>query len=699
LAQLTRKSEGPFTAVFPAPIWSRRLRQGGLLLVGLIVLVWISRFNEQLSRFPETWNLAWREPLNEFKRWVVVSRNSHWMFLFFFEPLSAAIDFSLRRVEALLLWLPWPVLIGAIFLVAKQIRGWRLGTGLSLCLFALGWLGLWSESMQTLALMVTAVYLALLLGIPLGIWSAQSDRVEKLLRPVLDAMQTMTAFVYLIPVVLFFGVARVPSIIATVIYALPPVIRLTNLGLRAVSPDVLEAARAFGSTERQILRKVRLPLALPAIMVGVNQTIMMALSIVVIAALIGAGGLGDVVLKSLRRLQVGSALEAGLAIVLLAIVLDRLTQGVGQWVGDPAARVATGRFFRERWVRSLSIGQLTPGLPGKNGRFWLVVMFIVVTITGLLLLSTGLRALGVVEFPAAWRLDLSGPVDNLVGWMQVNLYEIGNTGLGTGPLRDFLIIKIFRPITQFLTTQLPWIALFFILGSAAWLAAGWRLGGQVLVLLTGIGLLGMWVPAMDTLGQVLVAVLLCVGVGFPVGILAAQVDWLERILRLTLDFLQTIPIFVYLVPVIMLFGTGSVAALIAAVVYAVAPVIRLTNAGIRGVDKTVRETAVSFGATRWQILLKVELPLAFPAVLLGINQTIMMVLAMVIIAGLVGATGLGLEVYQGFANDNLGRSVEAGLAIVLLAMVIDRITEKLAGRAGGTANPGGANNLVNQVIF
>jgi ABC-type proline/glycine betaine transport system permease subunit len=226
----------------------------------------------------------------------------------------------------------------------------------------------------------------------------------------------------------------------------------------------------------------------------------------------------------------------------------------------------------------------------------------------------------------------------------------------------------------------------FIFVVAAFVASGWQLSLGVFLLMIFIGFIGMWQFTMDTLGQTIVSALICVVLGIPLGIWSSKNDRIDRTLRPILDFLQTIPIFVYLVPVIMLFGTGSVAGLIASVLYAAVPVIRLTNAGIRGVDETLKESAVSFGSTSLQTLFKVEIPLAFPAIMLGINQTIMMVLAMVIIAGLVGATGLGLEVYQGFANDNLGRSVEAGLAIVLCAIVIDRITQQFARKASLAAN-------------
>jgi glycine betaine/proline transport system permease protein len=671
----------------------------GLALFALgALLVWLlSQWVDALAVFPESWRIELREPLNEAKRWVVLNRSSHWLFVYFFTPLSGGIDFFLRRVEDFLLWLPWPVVVAAFFFLAERIRGLRLGLLTLACLLPLGLFGLWAESLQTLALMTTAVLFSLSIGIPLGIWSAHDNRVERVLRPILDTMQTMPAFVYLIPVLLFFGVARVPSIIATIIYALPPAIRLTNLGLRSVSEDVVEAAQSFGSTDRQLLRKVKLPMALPTIMVGVNQTIMMALSMVVIAALIGAGGLGNVVLRSLRRLQVGAALEAGLAIVLLAILLDRLTAGLAMMERQSKRTFSGFRLFGEKWggyrlvlgieraidwvyrlgwLTAVSLNQLLRRLPG--GRWVGETAVWPAILLSLLLLTLLLRLAGVDSFPAALRLDIRQPVDALVQWMQVNLYNIGNSGIGTGPLRNFLILQVFQPLQRLMMDDLPWSLIVFAFAALGYVAGGWRLSLKTGTLMLLIGLIGMWPYAMDTLVQTIVAVTICVMVGIPLGMGAAHSDRLDRALRPLLDFLQTIPIFVYLVPVIMLFGSGNVAGLIASVLYAIVPVIRLTNAGIRGVDPILMESAASFGSTSWQKLRKVEIPLAFPAMMLGVNQTIMMSLAMVIIAGLVGATGLGAEVVQGFANDNLGRSLEAGLAIVLCAIVLDRITQGLA---------------------
>lgn len=248
----------------------------------------------------------------------------------FFDVLKAIIWFAWFNVEEVLAFIPWWALVVLLALVAWRYAGRNVAILTFLGLLFLQGLGVWDGMVRTLSLVITAVVFCIILGIPLGIWAARSDLVHAIVRPVLDFMQTMPSFVYLIPALMLFGLGPVPALISIVIFAMPPLVRLTDLGIRQVSPSLLEAARAFGSTPNQILTKVQLPLALPTIMTGVNQAIMLALSMSVIASMIGAGGLGDEVLYGITRVQVGRGFVGGISIVIVAVVLDRMTQGIRQ---------------------------------------------------------------------------------------------------------------------------------------------------------------------------------------------------------------------------------------------------------------------------------------------------------------------------------------------------------------------------------
>ncbi len=246
-----------------------------------------------------------------------------------FDVITNIIRTPLVSIEHFLWWVPWWVILAIFVAVAWKIASWKVALFAGLGLIFIGIVGVWDDTMTTLAIVVVSVIVSLLVGIPLGISAAKSDRVYGVLRPILDFMQTMPAFVYLIPAVFFFGLGKVPAVVATCIYAVPPCIRLTNLGIRQVPAETVEAGRAFGTTSRQLLLKIQLPLAIPTIMAGINQTIMMALAMVVICSMIGTAGLGLEVLKGIQRLDLGRAFIAGISIVVMAIILDRITQSVG----------------------------------------------------------------------------------------------------------------------------------------------------------------------------------------------------------------------------------------------------------------------------------------------------------------------------------------------------------------------------------
>lgn len=245
----------------------------------------------------------------------------------FFDSITLLVNLGLNKFEALLVWLPWPIIIIIVMVLAWRIAGRRVALVAGLFLYLLGSFKLWNEGLNTLSLVGTSVSISVLLGLPLGILSARNDVIYKTVRPVLDGMQTIPSFVYLIPAVMLFGIGNVPGVMATVIFSLPPMVRLTNLGIRQVSVEAVEAGKAFGCTEWQLLSKIQLPLALPSIMTGINQTVMMALSMSVTAAMIGAGGLGVKILFAIQRVELSIGVEAGLGILFIAIVLDRMLQG------------------------------------------------------------------------------------------------------------------------------------------------------------------------------------------------------------------------------------------------------------------------------------------------------------------------------------------------------------------------------------
>jgi glycine betaine/proline transport system permease protein len=638
--------------------WRRRLIW--IAVAGAAVVIGLSL----PGGFPDWLTIDAAKPLNSANEWVIDNQRTNAIFVHVLVPVKDGINRAVEELVTALGRLTWLGLLTLVVAVAGYLAGWRKAVLAGVGFLVIGLLGMWADSLDTLALIVLSVLVALAIGIPLGILSARHPALERVLRPVLDAMQTVPAFSYLIAVVLLFSIGATSAMIATVIFALPPAVRLTSLGIRHVPSDAVEAGLAFGVTERQLLRKVQLPLAKPAIMVGVNQTIMMALGIIVIAASVGYPGLGLQVYKALQSLHVGAALAAGLAIVALAIVLDRVTYG---WSQGARERRGTTRVHLLGW----SISR----------RAMLAVL--IVGVIGAILV--GRQVLRQQDFPDRWVVSIAGPVD------RIDRAVVGNIGGFTAGLSDAANRYALNPLRNLLQ-DLPWWMVCLAAAVAAWAAAKRAtLVVAAFLCIAAIGVVGQWDNAMDTLSQVVVGVVCSVAIGIPVGIWSARSDRVQRVLKPVLDGMQTLPQFVYLVPVIALFHVGRVPGVIAALIYALPPCIRLTDLGIRQVPADRVEAAVAFGATDHQLLRKVQLPLAKPSIMLGVNQTIMMVLSVVIIAGLVGGEGLGYQVINGLSHD-FGTGLIAGMCILLLAIVIDRITQAMGSpdaRASSGAHPVG----------
>ncbi|MFE9474601.1 ABC transporter permease [Streptomyces griseofuscus] len=626
----------------PAVLRNRAV--GKLLLLALITAVLLPLLHGRT--WPHHLTVSLTQPLTSASNWIIDNRDTHPLFLYFFGYISNAVVLAVRAVYVALLALGWPGVTALGALVAWRVAGPRLAAGTAVAFLAYGALGMWEPTMQTLALMVAAVLASVLVGTALGLAGGLSPRLDRALRPVLDTMQVLPAFAYLLPVVLVFGIGVPAAVLATVVYAAPPMARLTALGLRGADPEVLEAVESLGATRRQRLLTARIPLARKELLLGLNQTIMMALSMAVIASVIGAGGLGDRVYQALSTVDVGQALAAGIPIVLLAVVLDRVTGAAG-----------------------------ADGAEGPRTIGWPYAL----AVTAAAALAA--RLLGVLDWPNGWSVQIAAPVNRAVDWMTGHLYSGVPVIGGTADWAAHFTTWVLDPIRDGLQ-WLPWWSLLLIVAALAWVIGTWRTALTAVLAMAAIGVLGVWEPSLDTLSQVLAAVAVTLVLGFATGIAAARSDRVERALRPVLDVFQTMPQFVYLIPVVALFGVGRAPAVAAAVVYALPAVVRITTQGLRQVDPAALESARSLGATGRQQLWQVQLPLARRALLLAVNQGVVLVLAVVIIGGLVGGGSLGYNVAFGLAQGDLATGLVAGAAIVCLGLMLDRVTQPTERRPG-----------------
>ncbi len=634
-AATTMQARRPFARRSGSPL----LVLAGVMLASVI----LARFIPFLDAWPVAWVLPARVWITDFFAWFAVLA----------KPLTRALSWLLSQplalVEALLYrgvltwkWppLPWIAIVAGTAIIGHWTGGRRLALFSGASAFYLAIFGLWPDAMQTLAIVIVTVPLAAAAGLALGVWGTRDARADRILNAGFDVMQATPHMAYLGPVVILFGFGQVPAMLATLAFALPPMARCTMLGIRTVPSDILEAGRMSGCTNRQLLWKVELPAAQQTLLLGLNQVVMQTLAMAVIASLVGASGLGQKLLFSLQQLQIGKAVEQGIAITLIAIVLDRMTQAYMR--RSPQHRDLSASWFR---------------------RYPHLTLFICVLIISIIVARL-VPALGVLS--SEYTFSYGGPINGAVRWVSKNLFAY------VKPIRDAITIWLLLPVRDFYL-WLPWPAVIGGLATIGWHLGGWRLALVPVCLLGFLLLTGFWVPLMLTIYLVTGATVLCILMGVPIGIWAAHRPLAARVVGTICDTLQTFPSFIYLIPVIMLFQTSDLSNVIAMLAYATVPAIRFTQLGISRVPIATLEAAISSGTTARQRLWKVELPIALPEILLGINQTIMMALAMVAITALIGSRDLGQEIYKALPGADTGRGLLAGLGIAFIGITADRL--------------------------
>jgi glycine betaine/proline transport system permease protein len=535
---------------------------------------------------------------------------------------------------------PWIVVAGLAAVAGHYAGGWRTSLMMLAACVYFAVFGLWNSTMETLASVIFAVPIGLAIGVVLGVQCFRSERTRRWLTPVLDTMQTMPFFSYMMPIVTLFGLNPVAALITTIIFAIPPMVRVTDLALRQVQPEVVDFGRMAGCKPWQLMWLVRLPAARDGLLIGLNQVVMLTLNLVILASVIGARGLGWDVWNALNRLNIGKGLEFGMAIVILAIVLDRFLRKLA--LRRPTERSAAPQF----WVRH-------PHWSAAGG----------VAVLGCLL---AMAFPAFYLWPKDWAITTAPFWNALMTWVNLTFFDAINV------VRNFLVFYVLNPYRDALLA-LPWISVAAALALLGWQLQGWKLAALAGGLALAIALTGLWTKTGLSIYECSAAVAICILLGFPLGVWSARSDRAWRVIEPAADLLQTIPSFIFLIPFVILFRTGEFTAILIVVSFAIVPAIRYTAEGIRNVPPHLVEAAKSQGCSSWQILREVQLPLAFPSILLGLNQTILMALSMLVITAYAGTNDLGQDTLAGVAKRNFGMSVLAGLAIAGIAIVTDRL--------------------------
>ncbi len=541
--------------------------------------------------------------------------------------------------------------------VTAVVAGWRMSILTAVCFALFSLLGFYRDSMDLLIVTLLAVFFSVAIGLPLAVWMAHSSRARAVITPILDVMQTLPSFTYLLPLMLLFGIGAPAAVVCTLIYSLPPVMRISAHGLQNLSPTALEATDSMGQTPWQRLTKVELPMAKRTIIVGINQTTMAALSMATIAAFINGPGLGQPVVRALNALRVGDAFVPGICIVLMAIMLDRVTTAASEH-GE-----------------KLNRGQSRETAARRN-------LFLVAG-AGVTIVCVYLSR-HYVFAAKPWESDLgdriSSGVQSAIDWISTN-------GAGfTTAISDGFTSAVINKL-QYVLAGTPWFVTALAILLIAIILGGWRAGVTAVICLSALRWLELWNNAMVTLTATIVATIFVMILAAVIGVWMGRSKGVDSIIRPVLDAGQTLPPFVYLIPVLALFGATRFTAIVAAVAYAAPAAIKIVADGIKAVSAATVEAAESAGALTIQIITKVQIPMARSAFTVAANQGLLYVLSMVVIGGLVGAGALGYDVVAGFKQlDTRGRGLAAGFSIVLLGVMLDRISAHAARRGEGRSS-------------
>ena len=557
-------------------------------------------------------------------------------------------DFLSANPWAKLPGLPWTIVAGGAVLLGYKLSGKNLAIFAAITMIFISAFGQWKPSMQTLSFVLVAAPISFALGLGFGVWAYRSKRVENILNPLLNVAQTMPHYSYLVPIMVLFGIGDHAGAIATIIFATPPMVRLTLLGLRKVSPEVIEAGKMSGCTDYQLLSEVLIPTARRDILIGVNQVIMQCLAMAVIASFIGAKGLGWNLLLALNQLRIGLALEAGVCITLIAVLLDKLSLA---WANKQKNYFENPTDFEKNKYLYIFGGVVIAGY---------LLSFI-----GTFLFKEGFNYLFIV--PHNKGISTEAFWNAGVDWVLANFFDtlkIFNT---------WLIVDVLIPMKNAFL-RMPIVATFIL-----FMGAGYIIGGIRSALVIGsftlfIALTEWWDRALITMYMATFGVLVSGILGITIGTLSAQNKTSSRIAIGVCDTLQTFPSFVYLIPVIMLFGVTDTSVLIAVVVYATIPATRYTIEGLRSVPSALHDAGSMSGVTRLQRWIKIELPLAFPHMMLGINQTVVFALFMVIIGAMIGTTDLGQYILKALSDrQGTGNGLMLGLCVAFIGLAVDNL--------------------------